>query len=365
LADRKQQRALADAVREHIRRHKIGFAYGSLAAGGEIICAEACLRAGVELNVILPFNKDEFVEIMVRAAGSDWLRRFNACIAQAKLVTFATADSYREDHDLFTYACRLGMGMAILRAQHLDTTASHVRLRTGGWDPDPQGYTASQKLWHALGRSSDGLGLGDAPGPGRPRKKSVRHAPRVLPRSSRALLFGDVKGFSRIPDHLMPVFLRRVMAVIGAVLRRYERHLLYRNSWGDAIYAVIDDPVVAAECCLAIQDAITKAKPTHYGLSPDLALRLAAHFGPVYDGHDPIREERMFFGAHTVLAARIEPVTAPGQVYVTEAMAAAIAMADLPRLRAEYVGNVPLAKGFGSTRMYVLRRAVGSSRKIS
>lgn len=146
------------------------------------------------------------------------------------------------------------------------------------------------------------------------------------------------------------------MGAIAAALHAYDKYILYRNSWGDAIYVVIDDAVVAAECCLDIQDAIRKARLTRYGLSSGLALRLAAHFGPVYNGHDPIRDEPTFFGAHTTIAARIEPVTVPGQVYLTEAMAAAIAMANAPQLRAEYVGNVPMAKGFGSTRMYSLNR---------
>jgi class 3 adenylate cyclase len=362
-AGRKQEHDLAGSVLAYIRQHRIGFAYGSLAAGGEIICAEACLRAGIELNVVLPFGQDEFVEIMVRAAGAGWLRRFEACLGQAKLVSFATTDHYREDHGLFSYACRLGMGMAILRAQHLDTEAAHVRLRTGGWDPDPRGYAASFRLWHGLGRSSERLGPVEVPPAMRTAKKSSGRAAKILPRSCRALLFGDVKGFSRIAEHHMPGFLRHVMGAIAAVLRRYQRHILYRNSWGDAVYAVLDDPIVAAECGLAIQDAIAKVKATRYGLSSDLAFRLAGHFGPLFDGHDPIRDERMFFGAHTVLAARMEPITAPGQVYVTEAMAAAISMAALPRFRAEYVGNVPLAKGFGSARMYALRRVAGASRK--
>ena len=99
-----------------------------------------------------------------------------------------------------------------------------------------------------------------------------------------------------------------------------------------------------------------KADLTKFGLSPDLALRLAAHFGPVYDGHDPICDAPTFFGAHTTIAARMEPVTVPGQVYVTEAMAAALALAGAHRLRTEYVGRVPMAKGFGSTRMYALKR---------
>ena len=199
--------------------------------------------------------------------------------------------------------------------------------------------------------------MAKTPIPGRPPgPRHARRASRIPARFARAILFGDVKGFSRTPDHLIPIFQQRIMGAVARVLRHYDRHVLYRNSWGDAIYVVIDNPIVAAECALSIQAAIAKARPGRYGLPADLAMRLAVHFGPVYDGRDPIRDELTFFGAHTTMTARMEPVTAPGQVYVTEAMAAAVAMAGPVDLRVEYVGNIELAKGFGATRMYALSR---------
>jgi class 3 adenylate cyclase/tetratricopeptide (TPR) repeat protein len=356
LPDRKRTRDIIKKIAGHFTQHKIGYAYGSLSAGSEIFCAEACLRSGAELHVVLPFNKDEFVARVVRVPGSGWVRRFNACLDRAKSVTFATMDAYQGDNSLFTYSCQLAMGMAILRAQNLDNEVSHLGLQMSGWDPDPAGNVAGLRMWHAQGLASYPLVLTESSVATRRVQDRLTPANRVPPRFSRALLFGDVKGFSKTSDHLIPVFQKRMMGTIAGVLRRYDRHVLYRNSWGDAIYVVIDDPIVAAECSLAIQEAITRAKIARYGLSPELALRLSAHFGPVYDGHDPIRDEPTFFGAHTTLAARIEPVTLPGHVFVTEAMAAAIAMANASRLRAEYVGNVPMAKGFGSTRMYSLNR---------
>jgi hypothetical protein len=54
-------------------------------------------------------------------------------------------------------------------------------------------------------------------------------------------------------------------------------------------------------------------------------------------------------------AARIEPVTPPGEVFVTEAMAAALALSGEASVRPEYVGSTQLAKNYGSLRMYVLR----------
>lgn len=349
------EREFRESAAAHLAQNTIGYVYGSLSAGADIVCAEACLRANLELNVVLPFREDEFVDRMVRPAGPAWVRRFRACLGGAKSVTFATTDSYQGDESLFTYACRLAMGMAILRAQHLDSRAEHLRLAADGWQPDLAGYDASLKTWQRQGRASGKVAqappIATARRPKLPRPK---HA--LPPRFPRAVLFGDVKGFSKTPDYLIPVFQKRLMGTIAATLRRFGGHVLYQNSWGDAIYVVIDDPVIAANCSLAIQEALKKKDFSTFGLSRDLALRLAAHFGPVYDGHDPICDEPTFFGAHTTIAARMEPVTVPGEVYVTEAMAAALALAGRHRLRTEYVGRVPMAKGFGSTRMYALAR---------
>jgi hypothetical protein len=137
--DPKRTRTFSESVREHLAQHNIGFAFGSLAAGSEILCAESCLRAGVELHVVLPYNKEEFIETAVRAAGPSWVRRLEACLRRAKSVTFATTDSYQGDNELFSYSCRLAMGMAILRAQNLDTVALHLDCPTGA-DPDPRGH---------------------------------------------------------------------------------------------------------------------------------------------------------------------------------------------------------------------------------
>jgi len=48
-------------------------------------------------------------------------------------------------------------------------------------------------------------------------------------------------------------------------------------------------------------------------------------------------------------------VTPPGEVFVTEAMAAALALSGAASVRPEYVGSTQLAKNYGSLRMYVLR----------
>jgi class 3 adenylate cyclase len=360
MLDSQRQRACIEKIADYLLRHNIGYAYGSLTAGAEILCAEACLQAHVDLHVVLPFNENEFIDTMVRSGGPIWVRRWKKCISCAKSVTFATTDAYQGDDGLFTYACRLAMGLAILRARHLDAKLSHLKLQIKGWNFDPAGYAANLQKWQQQGHPAVSLALTK---PGRTRDRNRKRATRktrLPPRSTRALIFGDVAGFSRIPDHLIPLFQKRFMGTIAAVLHRYARHVVYRNSWGDAVYIVMDDAVIAAECCLVIQQAISRVNFSRRGLPSNLTLRLAAHFGPVYNDRDPIRDEPSFYGVHTTFAARMEPVTPPGTVYVTEALAAAIAIEKAHRLHLEYVGNVPLAKNFGYTRMYSISPVKGN-----
>ena len=61
--------------------------------------------------------------------------------------------------------------------------------------------------------------------------------------------------------------------------------------------------------------------------------------------------------------ARIEPVTPPGAVYVTEPFAAALVLAGSDRFTCDYVGHMPLAKDYGRLRMYRAQVCLSSSRR--
>jgi class 3 adenylate cyclase len=63
-----------------------------------------------------------------------------------------------------------------------------------------------------------------------------------------------------------------------------------------------------------------------------------------------------YWGRSVVTAARIEPRTPEGEVYVTEPFAALLALDPAAGIAAEYVGHLRTAKGFGELPMYVLRR---------
>ena len=91
-------------------------------------------------------------------------------------------------------------------------------------------------------------------------------------------------------------------------------------------------------------------------LPNDTNIRIALHAGPVYCAHDPIIQKENFFGAHVNRAARIEPVTTPGSVFVSEQTACLLATQGSKAFSCDYLGVMDFAKKFGSGALYRLRR---------
>jgi class 3 adenylate cyclase len=170
------------------------------------------------------------------------------------------------------------------------------------------------------------------------------------------MLFADIKGFSKLSDDQLPRFAHRVLGAFASVLEDQGSAVCYRNTWGDAIYVVLSDAAAAAACALDLQSAMEAVDLAAEGLPSHLALRLGGHVGPVFHVEDPVTQALSFMGSHVSRTARIEPVTPPGSVYVTEPFAAALVLAGRNEFVCNYVGHMPAAKDFGRLRMYSLRR---------
>ena len=88
---------------------------------------------------------------------------------------------------------------------------------------------------------------------------------------------------------------------------------------------VFDDARDAAHYALELSALVNGTDWTAHGLPANFNLRIALHCGPVYCGRDPVTQAPLFTGPHTSRAARIEPITPPGQVYASSAFAAVAA----------------------------------------
>jgi class 3 adenylate cyclase len=358
---------VADTISKLVRGDPPGFSYGSLASGADIMWAEALLDAGSELHVVLPFALAEFIGVSVAPAGEAWVQRLHRCLDRATAVDYATEDAFLGDDVLFSYAGEFAMGLALLRARYLDTDVRQLAVWNGAPGEGVAGTAVDVARWRRTGRSvtvvspDPGLPVRQVEGPGGSRGSAAplkldppRHG--MAPRVVRAMLFADVKGFSRLTDEQLPVFTDRVLGSFAAVLARWRQDVWHRNTWGDGMYVVLSNVAAAAACALELVEAIDAIDFEADHLPEDLALRLGGHVGPVFPTHDPVLDALGFMGSHVSRTARIEPVTPPGAVYVTEPFAAAIALEQADQFACDYVGRMPAAKNYGVLRMYRLRR---------
>jgi class 3 adenylate cyclase len=342
-------------VAEELDRSSPGIGYGALASGADIICAEQLLKRGADLHVVLPFARDEFVRTSVEDSGEQWVRRFEACLAAATSVTYATDDAYMGEDILFIYGTELAMGMALQRAAWLDADAVQLAVWDGLQTEHPAGTSVDVARWGGTGHHTVIVRPPNTrvPEPSPAAEDDDQLSPRVV----RSLIFADVAGFSKLTDEELPRFNDVVLSSLGRVLSRYDDAIDYRNTWGDALYAVTHDPNAAAACAMDLQQTMKGIHLTRHKLPDHLALRLGAHIGPVFPTQDPLIGGDAFMGSHVSRTARIEPVTPPGAVYVTDAFAAALALAQ-SAYSCDYVGHMPAAKGYGNLRMYRLRAPV-------
>jgi class 3 adenylate cyclase len=174
-----------------------------------------------------------------------------------------------------------------------------------------------------------------------------------LCREPRAILVIDFPDFSLLDDETIPVFHEFVMRPVAEVMEAHEEGRLYDNTWGDAIIAIFDRAVLAARFSLELQSRLAAVPFAALGMPATLRPRIAGDFGRTWQGFDFVRKEITYYGLHVTRAARLEPVTPPGAIYVTQAFAAAVAAED-ETLRCDYVGDLVTPKNYGVMSAYRL-----------
>jgi hypothetical protein len=353
--------AVTALVAEAVEQWPTGIAYGSLASGGDILWVEALVARGCELHIVLPFSLEEFITTSVADAGGEWVARFQRCLEAATSVTFATDDEYLDDDVLYAYNSQLAMGLALLRSRYLDAEVHQFALWDGNDDVGDVGTATDVISWRQSGHHSVVVDpvLGSRPGcslsdesTSAPRAPALRGVRRVV----RSMVMGDIRGYSKLNEEQLVTFSRVVLGSFADVLARYEDYIEYRNTWGDALFVVFTDPTAAARCGLDLRDDMSALQLEEAGLPGHLGIRLSGHIGPIFPMWDPVMQKQSFFGTHIVRAARMEPVTPPGALLVTEPFAAALELSGCTDLGCEYVGHLPTAKNYGRLRMYALER---------
>ncbi|MCY2962300.1 MAG: hypothetical protein NT069_01380 [Planctomycetota bacterium] len=360
-------------------RPLIGFA--AAANGAEPLFHELIHELHGESHVVLPYEIEEYKQLKVDLPNDTscptWSQRFDEVIRQATSFVTVSPNKFPSNGISFKYSSNVLLGMAMSAANRFETTPIGLCV----WDGKPGKLTGSVgwvvagwegsgvPVWH-LNMSKQDPAKGDNPISLRqPTAADVRlnavveYSMAESDAGVRAMLFGDVKGFSGLTEREVRLFVEYFWGPIGAMLRvRYAEACELRSTSGDGIYLAFRSVREAGRCALDILDVIRRCQQTglwrQMGLRENLEMRIALHAGPVFFCNDPVTGRDSHAGAHITRAARLEPKTPPGEVYASEAFAALAAVDRVTDFSCEYVQSIEWAKHYGTYPTYQVRRKV-------
>lgn len=396
--------AVRSAIEDRLRGIGPAIGFAAAACGADILFLEALAAAGGETRVVLPYNREQFVQDSVDIVpGAAWRERFDAVLERSASVVVASEHRLGSGSASFEYGFRVLDGTAAIRADELDTELICIAVWDGLAGDGPGGTAQSVEHWRRARRRVEVIDLAAmrvAAGQGevrlKPDPETVRSArlqpgpqaertvrlkpdttdvtpdttdvtpdatdvtPAAFDPQIVGLLFADAHGFSKLTEAELPIFVERYLGLVASELARMRTPPLLTNTWGDGLYAVFRDVADTGEFALRLCDAVRDTDWPSLGIAGGLSLRIGLHAGPAYACIDPVTARLNYIGAHVSRAARIEPVTPPGEVYASGAFAALARADQVQAFGCTYVGQTPLAKGYGTFPTFVVRRRASS-----
>ena len=323
---------------------------GSAASGVDTIVLEEAARLGCERHIWLPLGIEDFIASSVADGGTQWVERFRSVLADATRVIIIPTESVDQDASPYVYLREIMLGAGILEADRLATSVQGLAILDpdGPVMPGGAGDTAAQ--WRKADLCFRTIPIRCPKEPFR--GPAAGDDSRLL----RAMLFSDMVGYSAMSEPNIRAFPKYFLGLVRDLLDAKPGEVDFSNTWGDGLFLGFERWESAARFALDLRDSVLNTDWAAHGLPAQTSIRMGMHGGPIFREWDPVLKRENYFGSHVVRAARIEPITAPGAIWLTEEYACLLAGTQCKGVACEYLGHVPLAKHYGNSALYALER---------
>jgi len=169
------------------------------------------------------------------------------------------------------------------------------------------------------------------------------------------IVFTDLKGFSDLDEQEQKYYLTVYLGILSDQLKPLLQDTLLHNTWGDAIVAVFEDGKKATDFMLEYRKA-TKNLRKSFSQTKKVLARIAGHYGEINVFEDPLLERNNTISRVVNTAARIEPITRTGEIFVSKEFKEAFMYQNQgnDEVKFEHLGLIPLSKGHGDHELYRL-----------
>jgi hypothetical protein len=303
---------LDERIAAVLEEERVGFGYGALAAGADIIIAEALLERGAKLHAVLPGGAEAFARISVDPFGKRWRKRFDAVLAQAESVRPVRPLGTGPDATMIGLADEIAMGAALINARRLESHGVQLLVLADGASGRAR-ETWAEGGWRqrivCAPREDTPNGL-----PSIPASPWRRFAILTIAVGESVMGSGLEPGLQR---------LRESLAATGQPLVDP-----YLN--GDRLVLAWPTPLAAGLAAVALRES----------LASDMPLRIGGHYGVAESFRDPFSGSERLTGDALAAAEGALASALPGTAYFTEDFAAALMAAGPEAPRTEYIGEL-------------------------
>lgn len=353
-------------IESYIVRSGATIGFASAACGADILFLEAMLKTGGEIIIVLPSSPENFIQTSVAVIpDGDWVARFRKLVESAKQLVILS-EQHTGDVS-YSYANIVLYGLAKSYARHISANLGALAV----WDGETGktgGTGSAVRKWLDCGQAIDTINPFTlktnllSPSAVTSDWATELQPPQSAPPTGLvaelvSILFADVVGFSKFTEDQIPAFVTHFLGAIGKLLDNREHVPLLRNTWGDGLYFVFKDARSAGLVGLEICRMVSNTDWTKLGFPHNLNIRIGLHSGPVFRLINPITGLLDFTGTHVSRAARIEPITPPGEVFASQEFAAISEATGIKEFACDYVGQTPMAKNYGVYPTYRVRKA--------
>jgi hypothetical protein len=305
---------VADTLRDEIdtilAEDGIGFGYGALAAGADIVIAEALLGRGAQLHVYLPTQREHFIAQSVAPYGKQWLARFDSCMAEATSVQEATSVSGDYEPLATALAADLAMGAAVLNARLLESKAMQLLIIDQGDGPFGGGASTARDgfTWQTTGNAQRVIvSPRSAPVAASDTKEEGRKDRRLM-----ALLEVRHSGIDLLDEGAFTTALDRTVKPLWANAASLPGQPVLSQPNGNGRLLGFDNVPAAAAFARRL-----------HALDPpgeENALSIAGHYGLIHTIHPGV------IGPSLLVVSAIAEAALPGSITVSSSFAAALAL---------------------------------------
>jgi hypothetical protein len=311
-----------------LEEENVGFGFGALAAGADIIIAEALLARGAELHAVLPGGAEAFAAVSVDPFGKAWRRRFDSVLAMADTVRPVRPIGAPPGAAMIGLADEVAMGAALMNGRRLESSA--VQLLVLDSSAEASGASGrSREIWAAGAWRQRVL---TAP------RETRRDASEPAPDSAGPLA---VLAIGLGAD----VRLSKALADLHHEVANLSAPALAPYLTEDRLILAYPGPGEAAEAAIRLLATFSGAP----------ALRIGGQYGTAGTFRDPFSGALRLPPAATAAAAGALASAPPGTAVVTDDFAAALAAAGPRRPASEYIGELDAPDGGPPVGLYALK----------